>query len=477
MMGTWVRGCTTGVCRLMIERPASKVSWRFKLHMMYKIHLLVITLKGRVRRESVPRIWIEINPPGKASPHAFLLMACAASPELCPFSTPLFSFSFDALFVSCYAHPTLFSIHLFTQKIVQRGELPPFFFSTGVCCNQFGSTSIKTKSQHSSWADKERRPPCATVLLTVTEYLPCFHHLTPLSSYIWCARGLSYQEARDSILRRPSISFDVINLSSLATFSFPPFFSQAFIQFNTINNLIYIKRTMCRPSTLLASLIIALVALSSFASAYSSMRPMRATRTKPPKGSSYSGGHIIRREELNVGPNIVIANYKPLPPSDEVGRFQIFAVAGWAYVFHNNTCVPLSPSLATLIIHLFLLSYLFFIYRHPLMYDVLFYICLHERQSNQERWGSHAGMSQPSSHTSIQVILSRHHQKLTILLPLYHHLWLYLLYRFYELFVYKWSGQQTDACVAHTYFLWALLEQRAKDYHKARAVFKEATER
>lgn len=49
--------------------------------------------------------------------------------------------------------------------------------------------------------------------------------------------------------------------------------------------------------------------------------------------------------------------------------------------------------------------------------------------------------------------------------------------RFYSLFVYKWSGHRTENAIAHTYFLWALLEQRANDYHKARELFQEATRR
>ncbi|GAB5030773.1 tpr repeat-containing protein [Nannochloropsis oceanica] len=49
--------------------------------------------------------------------------------------------------------------------------------------------------------------------------------------------------------------------------------------------------------------------------------------------------------------------------------------------------------------------------------------------------------------------------------------------RFYELFLFQWKGYRTENAIAHTYFLWALLEQRAKDYTKARRLFQEATER
>lgn len=49
--------------------------------------------------------------------------------------------------------------------------------------------------------------------------------------------------------------------------------------------------------------------------------------------------------------------------------------------------------------------------------------------------------------------------------------------RFYELFLFKWKGYRTENAIAHTYFLWALLEQRAEDYSKARRLFQEATAR
>jgi hypothetical protein len=49
--------------------------------------------------------------------------------------------------------------------------------------------------------------------------------------------------------------------------------------------------------------------------------------------------------------------------------------------------------------------------------------------------------------------------------------------RFYTLFVYNWPCQQTDACLAHTYFLWALLEQHTKNVQAAREVYKEAVGR
>jgi tetratricopeptide (TPR) repeat protein len=49
--------------------------------------------------------------------------------------------------------------------------------------------------------------------------------------------------------------------------------------------------------------------------------------------------------------------------------------------------------------------------------------------------------------------------------------------RFYELFLFQWKGYRTENAIAHTYFLWALLEQRAEDYSKARRLFQEATER
>lgn len=49
--------------------------------------------------------------------------------------------------------------------------------------------------------------------------------------------------------------------------------------------------------------------------------------------------------------------------------------------------------------------------------------------------------------------------------------------RFYSLFVYKWKGARNENAIAHTYFLWALLEQRAEDYNMARALFQEATTR
>jgi len=48
---------------------------------------------------------------------------------------------------------------------------------------------------------------------------------------------------------------------------------------------------------------------------------------------------------------------------------------------------------------------------------------------------------------------------------------------FYKLFLYEWSGDRLDTSIAHTYFLWALLEQRAKDFNMARSLFIEATSR
>jgi len=48
---------------------------------------------------------------------------------------------------------------------------------------------------------------------------------------------------------------------------------------------------------------------------------------------------------------------------------------------------------------------------------------------------------------------------------------------FYKLFLYEWSGDRLDTSIAHTYFLWALLEQRAKDFNMARSLFIEATTR
>lgn len=48
---------------------------------------------------------------------------------------------------------------------------------------------------------------------------------------------------------------------------------------------------------------------------------------------------------------------------------------------------------------------------------------------------------------------------------------------FYALFVYKWKGSRSENAIAHTYFLWALLEQRAQDVEKARQLFREATTR
>jgi hypothetical protein len=52
-----------------------------------------------------------------------------------------------------------------------------------------------------------------------------------------------------------------------------------------------------------------------------------------------------------------------------------------------------------------------------------------------------------------------------------------VLRRFYTLFVYNWPCQQTDACLAHTYFLWALLEQHTKNVQAAREVYREAVGR
>jgi len=49
--------------------------------------------------------------------------------------------------------------------------------------------------------------------------------------------------------------------------------------------------------------------------------------------------------------------------------------------------------------------------------------------------------------------------------------------RFYKLFLYNWQGYQKDAAIAHTYFLWALLEQRQQKFDRARKVFWEAVQR
>lgn len=43
--------------------------------------------------------------------------------------------------------------------------------------------------------------------------------------------------------------------------------------------------------------------------------------------------------------------------------------------------------------------------------------------------------------------------------------------------MYKWKGSRSENAIAHTYFLWALLEQRAQDVEKARQLFREATTR
>jgi len=46
---------------------------------------------------------------------------------------------------------------------------------------------------------------------------------------------------------------------------------------------------------------------------------------------------------------------------------------------------------------------------------------------------------------------------------------------FYKLFLYEWSGDRLDTSIVHTYFLLALLEQKANNIKEARSLFNEGT--